>query len=54
MMALILELDAYLGKYVQLTDKVSADYGIAYYYTKVITAMVTTPKPTQNLAIASE
>ncbi|MCQ8820538.1 TorF family putative porin [Pseudoalteromonas agarivorans] len=25
------ELDAYLGKYVQLTDKVSADYGIAYY-----------------------
>ena len=25
------ELDAYLGKYVQLTDTVSADYGIAYY-----------------------
>ncbi|MBQ4833460.1 TorF family putative porin [Pseudoalteromonas sp. MMG010] len=25
------ELDAYLGKYVQLTDKISADYGIAYY-----------------------
>jgi uncharacterized protein (TIGR02001 family) len=25
------ELDAYLGKYVQLTDAVSADYGIAYY-----------------------
>ncbi|WP_286743131.1 TorF family putative porin [Pseudoalteromonas sp. UBA2102] len=25
------ELDAYLGKYVHLTDTVSADYGIAYY-----------------------
>tara|TARA_B100001057_G_scaffold178931_1_gene179712 strand:+ start:3634 stop:4335 length:702 start_codon:yes stop_codon:yes gene_type:complete len=25
------ELDAYLGKYVQLADTVSADYGIAYY-----------------------
>ncbi|MEL0631423.1 TorF family putative porin [Pseudoalteromonas carrageenovora] len=25
------ELDAYLGKYVQLNDNVSADYGIAYY-----------------------
>ncbi|AZN34456.1 TorF family putative porin [Pseudoalteromonas sp. Xi13] len=25
------ELDAYLGKYVQLTETVSADYGIAYY-----------------------
>lgn len=25
------ELDAYLGKYVQLNEQVSADYGIAYY-----------------------
>ncbi|XQF94466.1 TorF family putative porin (plasmid) [Pseudoalteromonas espejiana] len=32
------ELDAYLGKYVQLNEQVSADYGIAYYIKTKVTS----------------